>query len=287
MDISNLRQTYPVLISYLREEGYSKGYIGEILTDIKQVLAEASDPGITTYEEYFDSIHAKYTSKATLHHKYKVIGKIKQFDLHGILPKCNRRSGFLKPDKYLSLSSGYKLVVDNFVVSARLRDISDSYVCQTKGAAVRFFYYQQSFHYNTLSDINEDSTLNYFSENGEIVRGYHVMKQIKAVLQENLSTCSDCQRIISYLPSLRNRRKVYPFLEKEELDRLRDFLVIEKADISLRDKAVLTLAMYTGLRGCDIQALNLDDIDWVNNFIHICTKQDRQFIDTASQTCRW
>jgi hypothetical protein len=130
MDISNLRQTYPVLISYLREEGYSKGYIGEILTDIKQVLAEASDPGITAYEEYFDSIHAKYTSKATLHHKYKVIGKIKQFDLHGILPKCNRRSGFLKPDKYSSLSSGYKWVVDNFVVSARLRDISDSQACR-------------------------------------------------------------------------------------------------------------------------------------------------------------
>jgi integrase len=269
MDVSNLKQTYPTLIDYLRENGYSKSYIGEILTDIRQVLREANSSNIKSYEEYFDFIHTRFSSKATLHHKYKIIGKIKQFDLHGILPKCDRRSGFLKPDKYSSLSPEYRRVVDNFVISARLRGVSDSYVCQTKGAAVRFFYSQQSFHYDTLSDINEDSTLNYFCKDGKIVRGYHVMKQIKAVLKENLSTCSDCQRIISYLPALRNRRKVYPFLEKEELDRLRDFLFMEKADISLRDKAVLTLAMYTGLRGCDIRALNLDNLDWINNSIHV------------------
>lgn len=94
------------------------------------------------------------------------------------------------------------------------------------------------------------------------------MKQIKAVLKENSSTCPDNQRIISYLPALKNRRKVYPFLEKEELDKLTDFLATETS-ISLRDKAVLTLGMYTGLRGCDIRTLSLDDIDWENNLIHI------------------
>ena len=133
---------------------------------------------------------------------------------------------------------------------------------------MRFFHFQQNFNYNTLFDINEDSTLNYFSEESKIVRGYHVMKQIKAVLKENSSTCPDNQRIISYLPALKNRRKVYPFLEKEELDKLTDFLATETS-ISLRDKAVLTLGMYTGLRGCDIRALSLDDIDWENNLIHI------------------
>ena len=269
MDVSNLQQNYPTLISYLKEKGYSRGYISEILTGIGQVLSGANSPNIKSYEEYFEFIQAKFFSKATLHHKYKIIGKIKQFDLYGILPKCNRRSGFLKLDKYSSLSPDYKRVIDDFVISVKLRGVSDSYVCSTKGAAVRFFYYQQSFYYNTLFDITEDSTLNYFNEDGKIVRGYHVMKQIKAVLKENLSSCSDCQRIISYLPALRNRRKVYPFLEKEEFDKLRDFLVTEKTGVSLRDKAILTMTMYTGLRGCDIRAWNLEDIDWINNLIHI------------------
>lgn len=186
MDISNLQQNYPILIRYLREEKYSKAYIGEILTGIRQVLNEANNPNINSYEEYFEFIHTKFSSKSTLHHKYKIIGKIKLFDLYGVLPKCNRRSGFLKPDKYSRLSSDYKCIIDNFVVSAKLRGVSDSYICATKGAAVRFFYYQQSYYYNTLSDITEDSTLSYFNEDGKIVRGYHVMKQVKAVLKENL-----------------------------------------------------------------------------------------------------
>ncbi|MDR0575587.1 MAG: tyrosine-type recombinase/integrase [Tannerella sp.] len=269
MDVSNLQQNHPVFIGYLQENGYSRGYIGEILTDIRQVLSEANSPNIKSYEEYFEFIHTKFSSKATLHHKYKIIGKIKLFDLYGILPKCDRRSGFLKPEKYSILSSEYKRVIEDFITSAKSRGVSDSYIRLTKGAAVRFFHYQQSLHHNSLSDINEDSTLNYFNEDGKIVRGYHVMKQIKAVLKENSSYHSDCKRVVSYLPALRNRRKVYPFLEKEEFDRLRDFLSLGKSDVSLRDKAVLTLAMYTGLRGCDIRALNLESIDWVNNLIHI------------------
>lgn len=269
MDVSNLQQNYPILIRYLREEEYSKAYIGEILTGIRQVLREAASADIKSYEEYFEFIHTKFSSKSTLHHKYKIIGKIKQFDLHGVFPKCNRRSGFLKPDKHSRLSCDYKHIIDNFVISAKYRGVSDSYICTTKGAAVRFFYYQQSCHYNTLSDITEDSTLSYFNEDGKIVRGYHVMKQVKAVLKENLSSCPDCQRIISYLPVLRNRRKIYPFLEKEELDKLKNFLDIEKPDISLRDKAILIMTIYTGLRGCDIRALYLNNIDWVKNLIHI------------------
>lgn len=269
MDVSNLQQSYPILIRYLKEEEYSKAYIGEILTGIRQVLREAASADIKSYEEYFEFIHTKFSSKSTLHHKYKIIGKIKQFDLYGILPKCNRRSGFLKPDKYSHLSPDYKHIVDNFVVSTKFRGVSDSYICATKGAAVRFFYYQQSYHYNTLSDITEDSTLSYFNEDGKIVRGYHVMKQVKAVLKENLSSCPDCQRIISYLPVLRNKRKIYPFLEKEELNKLKDFLDIEKPDISLRDKAILIMTIYTGLRGCDIRALDLNNIDWGKNLIHI------------------
>jgi integrase len=279
MDISNLRQTYPALISYLQEEGYSKGYIGEILTDIKQVLEEASDPGITTYEEYFESIHARYTSKATLHHKYKVIGKIKLFDLHGILPQCNRRSGFLKPDYYASLSPDFKSIVDNFVDSAGKRGVSEHYIYHTKSAAIKFFHHQQSFKHTLLPEINEDSALSFFYEDGQIVRGYHVLKQIKAVLKENLPFDAGCRRIITILPAFRNRHKVYPFLENEELDKIKNLLMEDDASISLRDKAILTMALYTGIRGCDIRALELDNIDWTHNLIHtVQSKTDSPLI---------
>lgn len=268
MDISNLKQSHPILINYLQKNGYSKDYIDEIMTGIKQVLSEANSTNIKSYEEYYEFIQSKFSSKATLHHKYKIIGKIKLFDLYGILPTCNRRTGFLKLDKYLSLSPEFKQVTDSFSVSAKLRNLSDSYLNNTKGTAIRFFYYQQVLNHNSLSDITEESTLSYFNVNGRIVRGYHVMNKVKAVLKEN-SLSSLCQYIISYLPTLKNKHKVYPFLEEDELDKLRNLLTQESSILSLRDKAVLTIAMYTGLRGCDIRALALDNIDWKKNLIHI------------------
>lgn len=268
MDISNLKQSHPILINYLQENGYSKGYIGEVMTGIKQVLKEAASANIKSYEDYFAFVQTKFTSKSTLHHKYKIIGKIKLFDLYGTLPTCNHRSGFLTLDKYSSLSPEYKQVIDSFSILAKLRNVSDSYIYHTKGAAIRFFYYQQCLSHNSLSDINEESTLNYFNVNGKIVRGYHVKKQVKAVLKEN-SLSPVCQHIISYLPGLKNKRKVYQFLENDELDKLQNLLTQEDTLISLRDKAILILAMYTGLRGCDIRGLDLDNIDWTKNLIHI------------------
>jgi integrase len=35
--------------------------------------------------------------------------------------------------------------------------------------------------------------------------------------------------------------------------------------LTLRDKAIGLLAMFTGLRGCDIAGLKFSDIDWIND----------------------
>ena len=41
----------------------------------------------------------------------------------------------------------------------------------------------------------------------------------------------------------------------------------ENNGLSLRDKAIGTIAMYTGLRSCDIVALQMKNIDWDNDLI--------------------
>lgn len=267
MDISNLQTTYPSLIKYLRANGYSKGYIGEIMTDIKQVLHEANNPDIKSYEDYYEFVKSKFTSKATLHHKYKIIGKLKQFDLYGILPTCNKRSGFLKVDRYPSLSDEFRALVDNFEASAKSRGVSDTYIYHTKNAAIRFFAYQQFCGNHRLSEISETDSLNYFYDSGKMARGYHVIKQIKSVLLENKDSYSDCCIVASYLPATKSRIRSYQYLEEAELNAIKSFLQDETSDISYRDRAILITALFTGLRGGDIKALKLTDIDWENNLI--------------------
>ena len=271
MNVENLRKTYPLLIDYLRENGYTKGYINEFLTDIKQVLREASDPRINSYEEYYESLSTKFT-KSTLHHKFKIIGKIKQFDLKRIFPTSIHRCGFLKQDNYECLSPEYKNVIDVFVKSATNRGLSESYIRHLKLAAAKFFDYQQTHGTHSLLDVSERTVQNYFYDGEKIVRGFDVKKQIKNVLKECIPHYhnDECERIISFLPIMKKSHKTYPFLEEEELEKIKSVLFgSDCTNLTLRDKAIVTIAFYTGLRGCDIAALKFDNINWEHNIIHL------------------
>lgn len=74
------------------------------------------------------------------------------------------------------------------------------------------------------------------------------------------------ERIIAYLPAIPNMRKNIQYLTDQELTAIRHTLEYD-GTISLQDKAIITLAMYTGLRGCDISALTLNSFDWEHDLI--------------------
>ena len=57
--------------------------------------------------------------------------------------------------------------------------------------------------------------------------------------------------------------------QEEEIKRVKTVLASPDSGLCLRDKAVGLLALFTGLRGCDILGLKLKDIDWELSLIHI------------------
>jgi len=59
------------------------------------------------------------------------------------------------------------------------------------------------------------------------------------------------------------------YLTKEEVFRIKDVLEDNKSTLCLRDKAIGLLALYLGLRSCDIAGLALADIDWRKDLLHI------------------
>lgn len=75
-------------------------------------------------------------------------------------------------------------------------------------------------------------------------------------------------RLIPLVPSncLRNK-PIIPILTVKENNALKNVLRTQK--ISHRDKAIVLLALHTGLRSIDIVKMKLEDIDWVNDTILI------------------
>lgn len=154
----------------------------------------------------------------------------------------------------------------------RSRGVSESYIRHLKLAAAKFFDYHQTHGTHSLLDVSERAVQNYFHDGEKIVRGFDVMKQIKNVLKECIPHYhhGECERIISFLPAMKKFHKTYPFLEEEELEKIKSVLLGDDCtNLTLRDKAIVTIAFYTGLRGCDIAALTFDNIDWEHNIIHL------------------
>jgi integrase len=76
------------------------------------------------------------------------------------------------------------------------------------------------------------------------------------------------ERFLRLVPSrcLRNK-PIIPVLSDQEHVALKR--VLEGPEVSLRDKAIIQLALRTGLRSVDIVGMKLSDIDWVKDTISI------------------
>jgi integrase len=68
---------------------------------------------------------------------------------------------------------------------------------------------------------------------------------------------------------LRERRKNIQYLTSEEIVKVKAVLAPEETSLHLRDKAVGLLALYTGLRCCDIAGMSLDCIEWSEDLIRV------------------
>ena len=74
------------------------------------------------------------------------------------------------------------------------------------------------------------------------------------------------KNILNYLPAIQSFRKNVPVLKPEEISAVKELLRNPDGRISLRDRAIGVLALYTGMRSIDIINLGLSGND---------AKQDR------------
>lgn len=140
--------------------------------------------------------------------------------------------------------------------------------CDAQNAA-SFLLNMQERGAECLDKITEDDVLSFFlSETGVALRGYTCKEKMAAVLKAGMKWKENvCRRILSYLPAVRYSRKNIQYLTTEEITTIRKSL--DKEGISLRNRAVILLLLFTGLRGCDIAGLTLESIDWQTERIAI------------------
>jgi integrase len=103
------------------------------------------------------------------------------------------------------------------------------------------------------------------------------MRTVATHIRTFLEFAEGGERLLPLVPArcLRNK-PIIPILSDEEHAALKRSLA--DSEVSLRDKAIIQLALRTGLRSVDIVGMKLSDIDWVNDTIVIAqSKTGRPF----------
>ncbi len=271
MNVQNLRDNYPKLISYLETKDYSKSYVDNFNREIEKILTLVDSKKWSCYTDIYKEYSKTSHSPSFLRYKRTIIGAIEQFDVHGRYPDGRRRHELFERGAYPLLSQEFKSVIDLYCEVERKRGKKLTTIYTESHSASTFFLSLQQKGISSLDVITEEAVLSIFiSPDETLLRSCSYKKSVAAVLKACIPYHSEtCPRVLSFLPALREIRKNIQYLTPEEIQKVKGTLADGNNELTLRDKAIGILAFYIGLRCCDIAGLTLDAINWDSDFIDI------------------
>ncbi len=271
MNVKNLRDNYPKLISYMEMNGYSKTYVDRFKREIRKILTVVDSREWSSYTDVYLEYTKTSHSPDYLRDKRTIIGSIEQFDIHGRYPNGRRRHELFERGSYPLLSPEFKSVIDLYCEVEKKRGKKFTTIYTESHNASTFFLSLQKKGINSLEKATEKAVLSIFiSPEGTLLRSCSYKKNIAAVLKACIPYHPEtCPRLLAFLPALRETRKNIQYLTSEEVQKVKGALTDGENPLTLRDKAIGMLALYKGLRSCDIAGLTFDAIDWDKEFIYI------------------
>ena len=262
MDLQNLREHHEELLSFMENNGYSSTYIQRFRDELNRILADADSSLRQSYRDiYLEYLKVPY-SKDYLRNKRTIIGALEQFELFGHLPDGRHRHTLFERGSYHLLEPEFQELIDFYRMYEKQRGKKESTIRGESLNTASFLYQMQEQGAQCLDEVTEDAVLSFFvSEDGSLRKGCSYKKNISAVFKAGLNWKEpQCQRMLSFLPLLRETRKNIQCLTQDEIRLLR--AAVESSGFSARNKAVILLLLFTGLRGCDIAGLTFSSIDW-------------------------
>lgn len=271
MNFQNLLEHHQEMLSYMESNRYCELYISRFRNEISWILQNAETKQWASYTdiylEYTHSPHSKYF----LRDKRTIIGAIEQFDLYGNYPNGRRRHILFNRGAYHLLVPEFQELIDFYCKAEENRKKKDTTMHNESHHAASFLLSLQKDGTDSLEKVTEDQVISFFvSDEGVPTKSYSYKKDIAAVFKVGLAwNEKECGRIFCFLPALRKVRKNIQYLTNEEISSIRAALYDSENGLTLRDRAIGILLMYTGLRSCDVAGMALDAVDWKNNRIHI------------------
>ncbi|BDC94171.1 tyrosine-type recombinase/integrase [Treponema bryantii] len=269
MNIEKLIATSDVLFKAMKEQHYTDSNIEKYICEIHWIQKHGKDKDFSSYVDLCNyRLERKRVSVGVVYSYRSMYRVFRDFDENNQLPLHYKRNP-LQPVKsaYLCLNPYFKSLIDNYISYATNEGHSEKTIssCVRKAACFLKFFQQKGFA--TFAKVTEKEVYAFFlDENNQLNKSHSYKKAITTALQVNLED-SDVQRIMNYVPEIRKIRTLYQFLTVKECEVIKHELMDNH--FSLRDKAILNILFYYGLRACDVANLKLENIDWQKDKISL------------------
>jgi len=169
--------------------------------------------------------------------------------------------------KPMPTSQEFLLLYSKFIDNLTFYGKSENTIQSSRNLVRQFLLFLEDNNCSTLSTANLDMVPSFFQH----LRATYSPTSIRTVathIRSFLRFAEGGERLIPLVPSRCIRSKpIIPILSDNENDALKS--VLKTLKVPLRDKAIILLALRTGLRAVDITGMKLEDIDWVNDTISI------------------
>lgn len=267
-------KTYEELIQHMERCGYSTYYIQRVKREMKWLSKNQDAHGIFSYEEACH-LRSLETESAEMKEQFRAIYSLfRRYVLYGTLvtPICEL---LFCQDTYSQLAPYFQNILDIYKEDSIRRGLKPGTYKSSISACSGLFLHCQKEGCETLKDITEDMVLSYFcDESGKPALSSSTKVNIASVFHADPGIHTNAaQAILPYLPALNRRRKNIQYLTEEEMSSVKDMLMSEKNNITLRNRAIGMLLFFTGMRSSDIAGLTFSDIDWEKEEIRIFQKK--------------
>ena len=271
MNLENLELKKESLFKYMKSENYSISYIMAIQREIRWLLENPDSYKWSTYEEALHDRASAYDKKIFTNTK-TIFSLIRRFEEDSVYP--DRTKHHEDSSKLHMLNTDFENMAASFETMEEQRPLKPVTVKKNCRCFRSFLWHLQVRGCKNASDITEADSISFFRDkNGTVLRGYtakRIISHALTLLEKN--DFSECKRLSAFIPLIKYHHKNAQFLTDDEVTKILSSLKDKEGNLSLRNRAIGFLLIYTGMRASDISSLKLEDIDWHKGKIH-CIQQ--------------
>lgn len=185
------------------------------------------------------------------------------FDYYDMLPngcRVNFNSAYYRLARY------YQSLIDGGMEAGLKSGLRETTVSTEASMAASFFEY---LYGNGVKDVSclTEKLVRDFTRSGrcEPLALYRISLFLRRYADDNKD--ETMLSVLHYFPKEVKVRKIYEAFTHKDRETLESFILSQTCPLRKRDRAIVALILYTGMRGSDVRGLRLNDIDWVKNTI--------------------